>query len=358
MQPKNKTMSQPEPKSATLVELADLVEGRLVGDGEVAVSRVAPVHAANEGDITFVVSSKYKAALANTGASAVIIHSGIDFAGDLPRIETDNPYLAVAKIQTRLAVRKPECRGISDRATLSASAQVGSNVTISAGCVIGENVRIGNGTYLYPGVILYDDVVIGDDCELHAGVVVRERCRLGNRVILQPNAVIGSDGFGYAPDGEKYYKIPQVGIVTIEDDVEIGASSSVDRAAMGQTLIGKGCKIDNQVQIAHNVEVGENTIMVAQTGIAGSAIIGKHCTFGGQSGMVGHVKAGDNITVVARGTITGNVDSNQYLAGFPMMPHKEWLKASSGFAKLPDMRREINRLNKKIEELENRTKEK
>ena len=170
--------------------------------------------------------------------------------------------------------------------------------------------------------------------------------------------MIGSDGFGYAPDGETYYKIPQVGIVVIEDDVEIGASSSVDRAAMGRTLIGRGCKIDNQVQIAHNVEVGENTIMVAQTGIAGSAIIGKHCTFGGQSGMVGHVRAGDNITVVARGTITGNAESNQYLAGFPMMPHKEWLKASSGFARLPEMRREISRLHKKIEELENRMKEK
>jgi UDP-3-O-[3-hydroxymyristoyl] glucosamine N-acyltransferase len=180
---------------------------------------------------------------------------------------------------------------------------------------------------------------------------------LGDRVVLQPNAVVGSDGFGFAPDGEMYFKIPQIGIVVLEDDVEIGACSCIDRAAMGQTLIKKGTKIDNLVQIGHNVEVGENTIMVAQVGIAGSAVIGKHCTFGGQSGSVGHIKVGDNVTVAARGTITGNTDGNQIMAGFPMMPHKDWLKASSSFSKLPEMRKELSRLNKKIAELENKLKE-
>lgn len=350
-------MNQKEAKKATLAELAELTGGRVVGDGSLTVSRVAPIHVAEDGDIAFVSNPKYISALETTAATAVIIHPDLGYDGEKPYIESKNPYLAFAKILTHLSSDKPECKGLSESAFISASARIGDDVTVSPGCFVGEHVTIGAGSYLYPGVALYDHVVVGENALLHAGAVVREGCQIGHRVILQPNVVIGSDGFGFAPDGDTYFKIPQVGIVVIEDDVEIGACSTVDRAAMGQTRVRKGSKIDNLVQIGHNVEIGENTLLVAQTGIAGSTVIGNHCTFGGQSGTVGHIKVGDNVTVVARGSVTKNVEGSQILAGFPMMPHKEWLKANSSVSKLPNMRKELSRLNKKIKELENRMKE-
>ncbi len=350
-------MNRTKSKSASLAELAALFGGRVVGDGNLVVHRMAPTQIAGEGDITFVVSPKYLPMLEGSKASAVIVHAGFGYQGEIPRIETDNPYLAFARVQTHFSVEPPACKGLADTASIAATAEIEEGVTISPGCIVGENVRIGRGSYLHPGVVLYDDVVVGEDCQIHAGVVIREQCRVGNRVILHPNAVIGADGFGFAPDGETYFKIPQVGIVVIEDDVEIGACSCVDRAAFGQTLVGAGSKIDNLVQVAHNVRIGKNAILVAQVGIAGSSVIGDHCTFGGQSASVGHNKVGNNVTVVARGTAAGEIEDNQTVAGFPMMPHKEWLKASSAFSKLPEMRRELSRLQKKIDELEKRLKE-
>jgi UDP-3-O-[3-hydroxymyristoyl] glucosamine N-acyltransferase len=206
-------------------------------------------------------------------------------------------------------------------------------------------------------VVLYAGVTIGEDCLLHAGAVVREDCRLGDRVILQPNAVVGSDGFGFAPDGQKYCKIPQVGIVEVEDDVEIGACACIDRAALGVTRIKRGAKLDNLVQIGHNVEIGEDTLLVAQVGIAGSTVIGNHCTFGGQAGAAGHIKIGDNVMVGGQSGIAGDTAGNQVLSGSPVMPHKDWLKASMSFAKLPDMRKEIGRLRRQLEALQTLVKE-
>ena len=351
-------MPRTAPKTATLAELADLIDGRLVGDRDLTISRVAPIDAATTGDITFVSNPKYISALNSTGASAVIVRPDFGYDGNLPRIESDNPYLAFAQVLTHLAVETLPCQGVSESACIASSADIGPEVTVSAGCYVGENVKIGKGSYLHPGVILYDGVTIGEDCQLHSGTVIREECRIGNRVILQPNCTIGSDGLRFAPDGEKYFKIPQVGTVVIEDDVEIGSCSCVDRAALGQTLVKQGTKIDNLVHVGHNVEVGENTIMVAQVGIAGSTIIGNHCTFGGQSAAIGHLKIGDNVTVVARGGVSADTEGNQAVASFPTMPHKQWLKASSGFAKLPEMRKEIQRLKKQIDDLENRMKEK
>ena len=350
-------MSAGNSKKANLAELARLIGGKVVGDDSIVVSRLMPTNLAAAGDITFVSNAKYLPMLENSPVSAVIVHPGYGYDGRIPRIETDNPYLAFAKVQTFFSVRRPDCRGVAEQATVAETAQLGEEVTVSPGCYVGENVRIGRGTYLYPGVVLYDNVEVGEDCQLHAGAVVREECRLGNRVVLQPNAVIGGDGFGFAPDGEKYYKIPQVGIVVLEDDVEIGACTCIDRAALGQTLIAQGTKIDNLVQIGHNARIGENTVIVSQAGIAGSTVVGKHCTFGGQSGSVGHIKVGDNVTVAARGTTTADTEGNQVVAGFPMMPHKEWLKASTVFARLPEMRKELNKLQKQIEELERRIKE-
>lgn len=342
---------------ATLQQLAELVGGSVVGDGSLKISRVAPIDAAGPGEITFVANPKYLGKLAQTRAAAAIVAPGVDSPG-LPLLVCGNPYLAFAKVLTALQAQRPAPQGILAGALVDPSARIAEEVTIHPGCVVGPEVSIGRGSILHPGVVLYAGVSVGEDCLLHSGTVVREGCRLGDRVILQPNAVVGSDGFGFAPDGSRYYKIPQVGIVVLEDDVEVGACSCIDRAAMGVTRIGRGTKIDNMVQIGHNVNVGEDTILVAQCGIAGSTTIGNHCTFGGQSAVVGHIKVGDNVMLGGKSGIAGNTEGNQVLSGSPAMPHREWLKASMSYAKLPEMRKELSRMRHQLDALESLVKEK
>ncbi len=336
---------------AKLQRLADLVEGEVSGNPELDIDRVAPIDQAQEGDITFVANPKYLAQLKDCRASAVIVVPGVEAPG-MDLIVCKNPYLAFAKILTLLQVPQRPVKGIMSGAWIAESADVDESATVYPGCVVGERVTIGAGTTLYPGVVIYDDVKIGEGCLLHAKSVVREGCRLGDRVILQPAVVIGSDGFGFAPDGDGYYKIPQVGIVVLEDDVEIGSNSCVDRAALGETRIHRGTKIDNLVQIAHNVEIGEDCILVSQSGIAGSTKIGKHCTFGGQAAAAGHLTVGDNVMIGGRGGATNDVASNQVLSGLPLMPHKQWLRATMALPKLPEMRKEMKQMKKRLEELE------
>jgi len=342
---------------ATLKELADLVGGTVVGDGDCRIERLATLETAGPGDITFVSNPKYLKALGECKASAVIVPPGVEVPG-FSLIVCSNPYLAFAKVLTYLQVRRPDPQGVMPGAIVHPSAKIGSGVTVHPGCVVGEDVTIGKGTLLYPGVILYDRVTIGEDSLIHAGVVIREDCRLGDRVIVQPSAVIGCDGFGFAPDGSGYYKIPQVGIVVIEDDVEIGSGSTIDRAALGVTLIKRGTKLDNLVHIAHNVVVGEDNILCAQVGVAGSTRIGRHCTFGGQVGLAGHVKIGDNVMIGAQGGVAGDLEGNQVLSGSPVIPHKDWIKASLTFGRLPEMRKELGRMKRQLEELEMLIKEK
>lgn len=335
---------------AQLKDLAEHVGGTVVGDGNIEIQRVAPIDSAVEGEITFVANPKYLPKLAQTRASAAIVAPGVEKPG-LPLLVCRNPYLAFAKILTLLHTSKPAPLGILPGAQVSASARIGEGVTLYPGCYVGDGAAVGSGTVLHPGVVLYAGAEVGRDCLLHAGVVVREGCRLGDRVIVQPNAVIGSDGFGFAPDGPRYYKIPQVGIVVIEDDVEIGAGSCVDRAALGVTLIRRGVKIDNLVQIAHNVDIGEDSVFAAQVGIAGSAKIGRHATFGGQSAVAGHLRVGANVRVAGRGGVTGDVADNQNLAGLPMQPHREWLKTAMCLPHLPEMRRELHQLRQDLLQL-------
>lgn len=344
---------------ATLQALAQLVGGTVVGDPQQEVVKLAPLDQAGPGDITFLANPKYLPMLGATKATAVLVSPGVEAPAGVNLIVCANPYLAFAKVLTELHVQRPAPLGVVAGATVDASAELGAEVTVHPGCVVGRNVRIGRGTILYPNVVLYDGVVVGEDCTLHAGVVVREGCRLGHRVVVQPNAVIGGDGFGFAPDGERYYKIPQVGIVVIEDDVEIGAASCIDRAALGVTRIGAGCKFDNLVQIAHNVVVGENTVMAAQAGIAGSAKVGRHCTLGGQAAITGHISVGDGLTFGGRAGVTGSIAGKpgEVYSGIPAIPHKEWLKASMSLNKLPDLRREVARLRRQLDDLAQQCKE-
>ncbi len=341
---------------AKLEKLAALVGGQVVGNPQVEISRVRTIDQAAAGDLTFLTNPKYLPYVASCRASAIIVAPGIEIAGQ-NLLVSSNPYLAFAKILSELRGVVYACVGIMPGAVIADSAKLGHNVSVYPGCVIGENVVIGDNSMLFPNTVIYADVQIGADCLIHAGCLIREQTQIGNRVILQPGAIIGADGFGFAPDGEAYFKIPQVGIVVLEDDVEIGSCCCIDRAALGETRIKKGCKIDNLVQIAHNVVVGEDSVIAAQTGFAGSCRIGRHATFGGQSAVTGHVKLGDNITIAGKGGATQNLAGGQVYSGTPAIPHKQWLKSSLIFGKLPELRREMSALRRRLQELEDQIKE-
>ena len=340
----------------SLQDLARLIDARIIGDPQVEVHDLKTLDQAGPGDLAFLANPKYLPQVPGCRASAVILGPGVEAPGK-NLLVCANPYLAFAKILTHFHATRYPVRGVMPGALVAETAILGTDVSIYPGVVIGENARIGDRTVLLPNTVIYADVQIGSDCLIHAGCLIREGCRLGRRVILQPGAVIGADGFGFAPDGEAYYKIPQVGIVVLEDDVEIGACSCVDRAALGETRIGHGCKIDNQVQVGHNVVIGPHGVIAAQTAFAGSCQIGRHATFGGQSAVTGHVKLGNNITLAGKGGATGPLADNQTYSGTPAIPHHQWLKSSLLFGKLPEMKREISALRKRLQALEEELKE-
>ncbi|MCL2760846.1 MAG: UDP-3-O-(3-hydroxymyristoyl)glucosamine N-acyltransferase [Desulfuromonadales bacterium] len=334
-----------------LKEVADFIGGNLIGDPNIVINGVGTLDDASDTEITFLANSKYVEKVLTTRAAAVILPVGADSCGKNV-IEVNNPYLAFAKILTVFYVKRPAFKGVMEGAFVNQSAKLGREISIYPGSYIGEGVVIGERVTIYPGATIYDHAVIGDDVIIHSNVAIREKCRIGNRVILQNGAVIGSDGFGYAPDGKDWYKIPQIGIVVIEDDVEVGANTTIDRAALEVTLIKRGTKIDNQVQIAHNCKIGENCIFASQVGIAGSTEIGKHVTLAGQVGVAGHIKIGDNAILGAQAGVPGNVESGAVLNGYPAIPHKEWVRSSLIFSRLPEMKKNLAALEKRVVELE------
>ncbi len=337
----------------TLQELADYLGGRVVGDGNARISSIAGLDDAREGQITFLANPRYAAKVATTKATAVVLSPKNESYGK-NAIEVANPSLAFAKLLTLFHVRPLEPRGVMAGAFIGNNVTMGEEVTVFPGAYVGDSVKLGSRVTLYPGVVLYEGVEVGDDVTLHANVSVRERCRIGNRVTIHDGTVIGSDGFGYAPDGKLWYKIPQIGVVVIEDDVEIGANAAIDRAALEVTLIRRGTKIDNLVQIAHNCLIGENCMIVSQVGISGSTKIGEHVTLAGQVGVAGHLQVGDNVMVGAKSGVPGNIPANEIVSGIPTIPHREWLRASAVFPRLPEMRKALSALEKKVAELEER----
>jgi UDP-3-O-[3-hydroxymyristoyl] glucosamine N-acyltransferase len=335
----------------SLKELASLLDGTVIGNGDIPISGIAGLDEAGEGDITFLANAKYAQKVATTKASAVILPAGVD-AGGRNGIQVANPYLAFAKVLTHFRVSPSLPKGVMKGAVIGRDVLIGKDATVYSGVFVGDGVRIGDRVKLFPGVVLYEGVELGDDVTLHANVSVREQCRIGNRVTVHCGAVIGNDGFGYAPDGAGWYKIPQIGIVVIEDDVEIGANTAIDRAALTVTLIRRGTKIDNLVQIAHNCIIGENCMIVSQVGISGSSKLGNHVTLAGQVGLAGHLEIGDNVMVGAQSGVPGDLPANAVFTGDPAVPHKEWLKYSMTLPRLPDMRRTQNVLEKRVAELE------
>jgi len=330
-----------------LRDIAEALGCRLVGDGEVEIAGVAGMEHAGPGHLTFLANPKYAAKVATTCASAVVLSFNAN-SFNRNAIVVENPHLAFAKLLTLFTTRPRVPRGIMKGAFVGEDVVIGKDVSIFPGTVVGDGVRIGDRVTLHPNVTLYEGVVLGDDVTLHAGVSVREGCRIGNRVILHNGTVIGSDGFGYAPEGQSWFKIPQIGTVIIEDDVEIGANAAVDRAAMETTHIGRGTKIDNLVQVAHNCVIGEDCVIVGQAGIAGSARLGRHVTIGGQVGIVNHVSIGDEAMISVQSCVIGNVAAGEVLSGSPAIPHHARLKSAAVFPHLPEMRKSLARLETRM----------
>ena len=328
-------------------EIAGLIKGELIGDPDIIIKGIRGFDDAGPDEITFVSSPKYIKRINETRAAAIIVPPEVREAGR-NLICVSNPYLAFAKVATLFCTVPRPVLGVSAHAVVGDDFQHGKDISVSPGVVIGNGVVVGDRVSLMAGVVLGDHVVIGNDVLIYPNVTILERCQIGNRVIIHAGSVIGSDGFGFAPDGERYFKIPQVGIVRIDDDVEIGAANTIDRATFGATWIKRGVKTDNLVQIAHNVVVGEDTVIVAQVGIAGSVTIGSHVTLAGQVGVVGHITIGENVIVGAQSGVAKSIPAGQTVSGSPIMPHDTWLRSSIMIPKLPTMAKKIKELEKRV----------
>ena len=340
----------------TLKEISELINGELCGDSELEIYGVSGIKEARKGEITFVANPKYKREMDNTRASAIIIGNDILWNGK-PVIRVENPFYAFAQVLKAFAPKKlPLAAGIHETAIIGRNVSIGERVSVQAYTVIGDNVTIGDDTIIYPLVYIGDDTKIGSEVLIYPRVTVREEITIGDRVTIHSGAVIGSDGFGFAKVSDRHHKIPQIGTVVIEDDVEIGANTTIDRATMtrGATIIKRGTKIDNLVQIAHNVIIGEDCRIAAQTGIAGSAEVKDRVDFGGQSGAVGHLTIGENCRIYARAGVTKDVPSNSDVSGFPAMQHFDDLHIQASVRKLPNALAKIAELEKQIKDLENK----
>jgi UDP-3-O-[3-hydroxymyristoyl] glucosamine N-acyltransferase len=319
--------------SVSLQEIADLVGGEFAGDRSRTVSTVAPLASARADQLSFLSNRKYAGELAATKAGAILVPKTLE-GNDARWIRVDDPYFAFAKIMTRWFSNRPLPKGVSPKAVVASSAKLGNNVVLGHFAIIGENVVIGNNVTIFQGVSIEAGSTIGDDCIIYPNVVIYDGSRIGNRCIIHSGVVIGSDGYGFATHGGKHHKIPQIGIVRIEDDVEIGAGTTIDRAALGETVIGEGTKIDNLVQIGHNVKIGKHCLLVSQVGIAGSTELGDYVAVAGQSGFSGHLKIGNRVQVAAKSAVLDDVPDDTKVMGSPAVPFTEFARRHAAVKKL------------------------
>ncbi len=335
----------------TLREIAEFIGARLVGDGDTLIEEIKGIDEAGPGDLTFIANPKYRSKLETTRASAVLVDNHIEKAAPSLLIVQD-PYAALARVLDLVYPQVQADPGIHPRAHVEPEADISDRAVVYPNVYVGRHAKIGSRAVLYPGVFVGDGAEVGEDTVLHPNVVVHTRCIIGRRVILHAGVVIGGDGFGFANPGVENLKVPQVGIVQIDDDVEIGANTTVDRGTLGKTWIQHGVKIDNLVQVAHNVVIGENSIIVAQVGISGSTKIGKSVILAGQVGLVGHIEIGDGVMVGAQSGVAEDIQPGQLVSGSPALPHRKWLRIQTIIAKLPEIRSTIRSLVKRVEELE------
>lgn len=334
-------------------QIAGFLNGSLEGDPDAKVNNFSKIEEGRPGTLTFLANLKYAHHIYNTEASIVLVND--DFKPEQPIkatiIRVPNAYAALAILLNLVEQSKVKKKGIDPSAFIATSAVIGDDCYVGNFAYIGENVKLGKNCDIYPYAYIGDNVTIGDNCTLYPHVTIYENCQIGHNCILHAGSVIGADGFGFAPEGEQYKKIPQLGNVIIEDDVEIGANTTIDRAVMDSTIIRKGVKLDNLVQIAHNVEIGENTVMAAQVGIAGSVKVGKHCMFGGQVGLAGHIHVTDNVIFGAQAGVISDIKEPMTLLGAPAINAKNFMRSSAIFSRLPDIYRTIGQLQREIEQL-------
>ncbi len=347
----------------TVAELAARVGGEVDGDGGIRIDRVRGLEDAGPGDVSFYANRRYRAAFEATRAGAVIVEPGETAPAGKTLLRVRNAYLAFAKISTLFHPPREAVPEIAPEAVVHPTARVHPSAQVMPLALVGPGAEVGARTVLFPGVVIGADSRVGDDCVLHANVVVRERCVVGNRCILQPGCVVGSDGFGFAfdPEGEegsgpRHYKVPQAGNAVVEDDVELGANSCVDRGTLGSTVIRRGAKLDNLVQIGHNVEVGPLSILAGQVGIAGSTKLGMGVVCGGQVGIVGHLEIGDGVRFGAQSGVINDVPAGETWSGYPAGPHAPWLREMAAVHRLPDLVKQVRELERRLEQLEKERK--
>jgi len=331
----------------TLGELATKVGGTVVGDPGRRIEGVNTLEEAEAGQLSFYHNRRYLEAARSSKAGALLVADPAPFPGrDL--LVCKEPYAALGVLLELFHPRPRPAKGVHPAAVVAATARIGEGASVAAHAVVGERARVGARAIIGPGCALGDDAEIGDDTELHPNVVIEPRCRVGSRCILHAGVVIGSDGYGFATVSGEHRKVPQVGIVVIEDDVELGANVCVDRATLGETRIGRGTKVDNLVQIAHNVKVGEHSLLVSQVGISGSTHLGHHVVMAGQSGAAGHLEIGDGAVVTAKSGVLEDVAAGAMVSGFPSRPHKAWLKAMANLFTLEELRRRVKALEEAL----------
>lgn len=345
----------------TALQIAALIGGKIEGDPDVKVSKVAKIEEAGAGDLSFVANPKYEEYLYSTGASVIIVNESLapeqTIKATLIRVKDAYSGFALLLEKYNEIISQSGKKGIEQPSYVSETAKLGKDVYIGAFTYIGSNVTIGDRVQIYPGCYIGDNVFINEDSQLYAGVKVYDGCTLGSKVVIHSGTVIGGDGFGFAPQKDgSYKKVPQIGNVIIEDNVEIGANTTIDRATMGSTIIRKGVKLDNLIQIAHNVEIGENTVIAAQTGISGSTKVGKNCIIGGQVGIVGHIQIADGTRINAQSGVSKSVTTPDVaLTGSPAYDYKSSLKSQAIFRNLPELQQRLLKLEETIEELRSLT---
>ena len=334
-------------------QIAEFIQGTIVGDENATVHTFAKIEEGIPGAISFLSNPKYTSYIYDTQSSIVLVNKDFEPEREVKAtlIKVDNAYESLAKLMTLYEQSHPKRTGIDPLAYVAPTAKIGDNVYLAPFACVGDNAEIGDNTELHPHATVGRNAKVGNNCILYTNSNVYHDCIVGNNCILHSGSVIGADGFGFAPTPNGYDKIPQIGIAILEDDVEIGANTCVDRATMGATIIRKGVKLDNLIQVAHNVEIGSNTVIASQTGIAGSTKVGEWCMFGGQVGIAGHIKMGDKVNLGAQSGVPGSIKSGQSLIGTPPIEMKNFFKSSAVFKKLPEMYMELNNLKKELEEL-------
>lgn len=337
----------------TAQQIAELIKGRVEGDKDAKVSSFAKIEEGHEGAISFLSNKKYLHYIYETKSTVVLVDESLALEKDVncTLIRVKNAYEAVAQLLQLYESMKPRKKGISELAFIDSTATIGADCYIGPFAYIGPKCVIGDNTIIHPNATLGDNVIVGENTEIYSNAVIYHGCKVGNRCILHAGCVIGADGFGFAPSEDGYDKIPQIGIVTIGDDVEVGANTCVDRSTMGSTFIRNGVKLDNLVQIAHNTDIGANTVMSSQVGIAGSTKVGEWCMFGGQVGISGHITIGNKVMLGAQSGVPGSIKDGEQLIGTPPMEMRSYFKSQAIFRRLPEMYNEINKLRKEIEEL-------